>query len=160
MADQTRTDVGAVYPGYGPVHGFSGTVPAPAGWHQLCAYGINMGPGENRQIGCRMVLVGGDPFGWLDVVQVQGGQLTVAGWAIDPDTADPIDVHVYMGSTGRVARADRARSDVGAVYPAYGPNHGFNATFPIAPGRQQVCVYAIDVGLGENRLLACRTVDA
>ncbi len=160
VADRPRPDVGAAYPGYGPVHGFDATIPVAAGWRQVCAYAIDVGPGENRLLGCRMVLVGGDPFGALDVLRVQGGQLTVAGWAIDPDTAEPIDVHVYVDSSGRSVRADAPRSDVAAAYPGYGTNHGFEASFPVSSGSHQVCVYAIDRGLGENRLLACRTISA
>lgn len=159
MADRSRPDVGAVYPGYGAVHGFDAVIPAAAGWHQVCLYGIDVGPGGNVLLGCRMVLVGGDPFGVLDVVSVSGGQVTVAGWAIDPDTADPIDVHVYVGAAGRAFTANVPRPDVGSAYPGYGDNHGFRATVPIAAGPQQVCVYAIGRGPGENRLLACRTVN-
>jgi len=159
-ADRPRPDIEALYPGYGAVHGFDAVIPAPSGWHTVCVYGIDVGPGENRELGCRMVLVGGDPFGSVDVVRASGGILSVGGWAIDPDTKDPIDVHVYVGSNGRAVRADRPRSDIGAVFPAYGPDHGFAASFAIPPGTHQVCIYAIDQGLGENRLLACRTVTA
>jgi hypothetical protein len=159
-ADIPRPDVGAIYPGYGSAHGFDAVIPAPAGWLQVCAYGIDVGPGGNSLVGCRNVLVGGDPFGAVDVVSVSGGMLTVAGWAIDPDTADAIDVHVYVDSSGRAFTADGSRSDVAVAFPGYGANHGFNATFPVSGGTHQVCVYAIDVGLGGNRLLACRTVTA
>ena len=157
-ADIPRPDIDAAFPGYGAVHGFDARIPVPSGFHQVCLYGINVGPGDNQLLGCRMVLVGGDPFGTLDVAEVQGGQLTVAGWAIDPDTADPIDVHVYVSGSGRAFTADGDRPDVGAAFPDYGARHGFGATFAIPGGQQQVCVYAIDKGLGENRLLACRTV--
>jgi len=160
VADRTRSDVGAAYPGYGTVHGFDATIPAAPGWRQVCLYGIDVGPGGNVLLGCRMVLVGGDPYGAVDVVGAGGGNLTVAGWAIDPDTADPIEVHVYVDSVGRALVADRTRSDVAAAFPGYGANHGYEATFPIPPGSHQVCIYAINKGPGANRLLACRTVTA
>jgi hypothetical protein len=159
-ANLSRGDIGSIYPGYGPVHGFDAVLPAPAGWHQVCIYGIDVGPGDNRLLGCRNVLVGGDPFGVVDSVSVSGGNLTVAGWAIDPDTADPIDVHVYVDATVRGLTASASRPDVAAAFPGYGPNHGFLSTFPISPGTHQVCIYAIDRGLGENRLISCRTVTA
>ena len=160
VANVPRPDVAAMFPGYGAVRGFDARIPVSAGFRQVCIYAINVGPGENRQIGCRMVLVGGDPYGMLDVVRASGGQLEVAGWAIDPDVAGPIEVHVYVDGVGRVVNADIPRSDIAAAYPTYGGAHGFRTLVPVAPGRHQVCVYAIDVGPGENRLLACRTVDA
>ena len=36
------------------------------------------------------------PFGWLDVATGGPGNLQVAGWAIDPETAAPIDVHLSV----------------------------------------------------------------
>jgi hypothetical protein len=107
-----------------------------------------------------MVLVGGEPFGWVDEVRTAFGLVAVGGWAIDPDTADPVQVHVYIDSVGRILTADAERADVGAAYPGYGSRHGFSATYPISPGTHQVCVYAINTGAGTNRLLACRTVTA
>jgi hypothetical protein len=160
VADIPRPDVGAAFPGYGAVHGFDVTLPAVAGWRQVCVYGIDVGPGDNKLLGCRMVLVGGDPFGAVDVASVTGGILTVSGWAIDPDTAAPIGVHVYIDGAGRAITANASRPDLAAAFPAYGPSHGFSASFGVGPGTHQVCIYAIDEGLGENRLLACRTVTA
>ena len=90
------------------------------------------------------------------------GRVAVAGWAIDPDTASPTDVHVYVdGTLAVVGPANQTRPDVGIAYPLYGPNHGFSISAPISRGRHEVCVYAINQGPGtENRLLACRTVTA
>jgi hypothetical protein len=74
----------------------------------------------------------------------------------------PLDVHVYVD--GRVvtwAKASGAREDVGRVFPAAGPAHGFDLTVPAALGSHQVCVYAINVGFpGPHPLLepGCRTV--
>ncbi len=160
VADQSRADLGTVFPGYGPAHAFNALIPAPAGWHKVDVYGIDVGPGDNRLIGSRMVLVGGEPFGAVDSVSVSNGILTVAGWAIDPDTADPIPVHVYIDSSPSAITANVSRPDVGIVYPDYGPNHGFATSRSISPGTHQVCIYAINQGAGSNRLLACRTVTA
>jgi glucose/arabinose dehydrogenase/PKD repeat protein len=56
-ADRSRPDVGAAFPGYGSAHGFSGTVPRPAGsgLHTVCVYAINVvpSPGTNPLLGCR-----------------------------------------------------------------------------------------------------------
>jgi hypothetical protein len=56
-ADGTRTDVGAAYPGYGNAHGFTATVPASSGSHQMCVYVINLGWGGNQLIACRTTTV-------------------------------------------------------------------------------------------------------
>ena len=55
--------------------------------------------------------------------------------------------------------ADVSRSDVGAVFPAYGPGHGYSATVlaGVPPGAT-VCAYGINVGIGDNVLLGCKVV--
>lgn len=101
--------------------------------------------------------------GSFDSAVVGDGQVTVSGWAIDPDAPDrPIDVHLYVdGAWGGQARADRSRPDVGNVYPYAGPDHGYVATVNAAPGTHNVCVWAIN-GFGPDRSnnvsLGCRTV--
>jgi hypothetical protein len=160
-ANVDRPDVGADYPGYGRVHGFDLVVPSPRGLVTVDVHAINVGPGnDNPRIGRRQVLVGGNPFGNLEVVQGSSGQIKVSGWVIDPDTDGAVELHVYVDGNGAGAiRADRSRPDVGMAYPLYGANHGFEATFPIARGTRNVCVYAINVATGSsNPLMGCRTV--
>jgi hypothetical protein len=45
-----RNDVGKAYPAYGIFRGFDLVVPVAGG--QVCAYGINSGPGANVLLGC------------------------------------------------------------------------------------------------------------
>jgi len=53
-ANLSRPDVGAALPGYGAAHGFDASVPTnAASHHQICVYGINVGPGTNALVGCR-----------------------------------------------------------------------------------------------------------
>ena len=53
-SDGSRTDVAAALPGYGPLHGYSFTVPAPRGSATVCIYGIeSAGSGVNVLLGCR-----------------------------------------------------------------------------------------------------------
>ena len=55
-AGGTRPDIGAAFPLYGPGHGFEASVPAPAGVHRVCAYGINVaGAGTNTTLRCHTV---------------------------------------------------------------------------------------------------------
>ncbi|HEX7097587.1 MAG TPA: SpoIID/LytB domain-containing protein [Acidimicrobiales bacterium] len=154
-ANGNRPDVGAAFAGYGNAHGFNASVPASPGQHQVCVYGINAGPGGNTLIACRTVSVPGNPIGSLDVVGAVGGGIRVAGWAIDPNTASPIDVHIYVGANGTAVRADVERPDVGAAFPGYGSRHGFDVVVPGSPGAT-VCAYGINVGAGSNTLLGCR----
>lgn len=57
-ASVRRDDVGNAVPGYGPNHGFDTTLNVPPGEHQVCAFGINVGPGSNQPLkDCRKVTV-------------------------------------------------------------------------------------------------------
>jgi hypothetical protein len=82
----------------------------------------------------------------------------VAGWTLDPDTNEPIAVHVYVGAAGVAVTADRSRADIQAILNR-GDRHGFDVSLPIPAAPTQVCVYGINNnGLGPNSLLGCRTV--
>ncbi len=160
VADRVRDDIGRFF-GVDSRKGFDETLDLPSGRTTLCAYGINVGAGDtNTLLGCRVVDVGANPVGNLEAVTRAGDAVTVSGWVIDPDTSGPIDVHVYVDAGwGGLTAAGLTRPDVGAVYPRYGPDHGFSLRIPVAPGPRRVCVYAINAGPGsDNPLLGCRTV--
>ncbi|WP_156357314.1 hypothetical protein [Frigoribacterium sp. Leaf263] len=100
------------------------------------------------------------PFGKLEAVSfVKAGTARVKGWAIDPDTADPIAVHVYVdGRYSKAATASVSRADVGRAHPRYGAAHGFSIDIPKTTAKShQFCVYGINVGFGSNTQLGCRT---
>jgi hypothetical protein len=160
-ANASRPDVEAVYPAFGPSHGIDETWSLPPGQHTLCAWAINVGPGSNTMLGCATFTVpGGSPFGGTDLT-VAAGSMTLHGWVIDPDTTAPVRTDVYMDGKGFASfQANASRPDVGAVYPAYGTNHGVDQTWSIAPGTHSVCVYGINVGIGSNELLNCFTFTA
>ena len=92
----------------------------------------------------------GDPVGRLDEARPALGAVALRGWAKDPDTADPLAVHVYVDGHGQGAFvADRPRPDLGGA-------HGFEITLPVGHGNHRVCVYAINVGRGaSNPSLGC-----
>lgn len=157
----TRGDLAPLGARPGTQHGFDVVRTLPAGGDVgFCAYAVS--PSGARPIGCRTARLSSTPFGALDLVATSGGGLRVAGWAIDPDTAAAIDVHVYATGGGRTvgwnlgAAAD-ARPDVARVHPAYGCCHGFDERLTGAPGGSvRVCAYAIGVRGGGNALLGCR----
>jgi SpoIID/LytB domain protein len=160
-ANQQRPDVGAAYPTSGPNHGFATELPATPGTHTVCVYAINTPTGLNPGLGCRTVTVAANqpPYGALDAVtSTRTNSITLAGWAIDPDTTNPIDVHIYLDTTLYALTANQQRPDVGAAYPTSGPNHGFATELPATPGTHTVCVYAINTPTGLNPGLGCRTV--
>jgi len=156
-ANRSRPDVGAAFPLYGPNHGYTAEVPA-RGPVRVCAYGINVGLGSTSVLGCRTVTVPtGSPIGSLDSAVRTGWSVTVSGWAIDPDTAASIPVHVYANGVVQGVLADRDRPDVGAFFTGYGSAHGFTLTIPSA-APVEICVFGIEsAGSGGNRLLGCRT---
>jgi hypothetical protein len=85
------------------------------------------------------------------------GHVRVTGWALDPDVAAPIRIHVYvsgrmagMGTAG-LARPDLARN--GVV-----PFIGYDMTVQASAGNHQVCAYGIDDGSGPSALLGCREI--
>jgi SpoIID/LytB domain protein len=160
-ADAPRADVGRAYPAGGNLHGYDTTVALSAGKSTVCVYAIDRPTGAgNPRLGCTTVTYGKPPIGDLNAVTVSGTKARVVGWALDPDTADSIPVHVYVdGKLAKVATASVPRTDVGRAYPAHGPRHGFDVTVGLTAGRHSVCVYGIDVaGGGRNPQLECASV--
>lgn len=157
-ADQPRDDVLRAYPAAGAGHGFTFSGPLPAGSHQICAYALNIGAGTaNPSVGCRTVVLGGPPVGALEMVTAAPAQVRMLGWAIDPDTVDPVGVHVYVnGAFTSAVVADATRADIETARPGYGTAHGFDVTLPVAAGQSHVCAYAINAGSGgRNTSLGC-----
>ena len=161
-ADRPRSDLGSVFPGQGTNHGFDVTVTVPDGARQICVYAINQGPAgagaPNPLLGC-LPLVGADPVGWLDMVAPGPRRIRVAGWAGDPDFGDAAEIEIKLDgrSVGRFL-AGNDRPDVGRALPALGSRRGFDVFIDAAPGVHEVCVTAIDLGVGRDRALGCRTI--
>ena len=115
-ADASRSDIAAAFPGYGPAHGFGRAVSVSAGRHDICLWIYNEGAGAHRLLGCRSVTVGGSPFGNLEGIALAPGGTAATGWAIDPDTIGPVEMHVYVdGALAAAGDAAVARSDVAAL---------------------------------------------
>lgn len=157
-ASTYRPDVGGAYPAYGSYHGFSFSAPAVGGTNSVCVYAINVAGGVNTNLGCQTITVSANPIGHLDGIRLMAGSAVADGWALDPQTSAPIEVHVLVdGSFAGWAYASGNRPDVGATFAGYGSAHGFGFSFPIDGGRHDVCVYGINTGIGVNTLLGCQT---
>lgn len=116
------------------------------------------GVSGERRLHVGGLVQGHDPLGSLDAVSVGPGQVTAKGWALDPDVSESIAVHMYVDGTGYAASASTNRPDIGTLFPAYGPAHGFVTTRPAPSGHRNVCTYAINREAGANKLLGCRAV--
>lgn len=161
--------------GLGTHRGFELTGPIAAGSRDVCVYGIDRTGDRNVLLGCRPLAStgvdpeapaptppppssGGSPFGWLEAATAGEGTVVLRGWAMDPDTSDPIGIHVYVDgrfSTG--FRADGTRPDVERVH-GNGADHGFKKAVPMTAGRKTVCVYGIDRTGDRNSLIRCAVV--
>jgi murein DD-endopeptidase MepM/ murein hydrolase activator NlpD len=90
------------------------------------------------------------PFGYLDAASGGTGEFTLRGWAMDPNTTNPVTIHVYSNGkhiATKVAR--RVRSDLDKAFHR-GSAFGYDETVPALSGQHQVCVYGINQGKGSN----------
>ncbi|MGH3267067.1 MAG: hypothetical protein ACRDNS_34370, partial [Trebonia sp.] len=159
-AEAADAGVARILPYYGGSHGFTLLVPE-SGTHKVCAIATNVGAGADATLGCQTVTVyAGTPIGTLDAAVPSPGTVAMWGWAIDPDTAEPIPVHVYVdGKLFTGVGANEARPDVEAKFPVYGGSHGFSALLPLSEGQHTICAWALNVtGAGTNPELGCKTV--
>jgi hypothetical protein len=106
------------------------------------------------------------PIGVLDAGTLSGTTYSVSGWAFDPNAPQALtNINMYDRrpngtQVGVGLRTGNPRPDVSRGFPGTGQNTGFRGSMVLAgAGRHTVCLYALNVGNGSNRLLACRMVD-
>lgn len=100
--------------------------------------------------------------GALDTVTSDGPSVTLTGWARDPGSAQPAEIHVYdSGPEGTVGysgyKTSVPRPDVAAVFGGSGTT-GYAITLPLSAGTHQICAFAI--GRSSQALLGCRSIAA
>ncbi|MCO4237892.1 lysozyme [Pseudarthrobacter raffinosi] len=166
-ADASRPDVDRAL-GYGPSHGFDGTVPITrSGTYKVCAFSI--GIFGNTALGCKSVTAAGveAPIGSFDsigVVRAEGkASLQLRGWAVDlanPSASSYADTYVTNPAgitTGYRMTANTSRPDVHSI-TGLGTNHGFDYHVPLtSPGAYRACTYAI--GNNSNVPLGCKSIN-
>ena len=159
-AGNARPDVGNAYPAYGANHGYRVTVPLPVGDHEVCVYAVNVGPGSSFKLGCFPARIfGEDPLGRLDVATAGIGEISVRGWAVDPDATGATQIEIEInGVVVGTTSTGEARPDVGAVYP-FGDDRGYVMTVPTTSAHNEVCVTAVNRGAGVSRQLGCKVVE-
>lgn len=151
------------YSDYGTNRGFDAVVPvAPGTTGDVCLTILNVGIGRDTALGCRSVRVFGDtPIGSVDTVDTGPSTVRVSGWSIDRQTTAGVTVQLLVdGAVVASTTANANRPDVGRNYPAYGSNHGYVLSGTLGAGAQEVCVRAVNVGVGSTATLGCSTVDA
>lgn len=145
------------------LHRFTASVPLGNGRHTICAIGKNVlyGSGDSAPA-CAAITLNFNPVGAYSAATRTATQaVAVTGWAIDPNTADPINVSVTIDATAAgQLKANVVRSDVTTAYPGFGSAHGFAGSFATSDGEHRVCVTALNVGTGSNTSLGCRIVNA
>ncbi|CAB4323123.1 MAG: hypothetical protein F2520_04335 [Actinobacteria bacterium] len=162
-ANKVRTDVSAVVSGYGDEHGFETTVDLTGGEHSVCATAVNIGEfgTGDKSMGCRSVMIEGEPIGALQSVVAAVGGVNLRGYAFDADTDDPLQVQVYADDKYiNSITADVARSDLAKDHPTFGPNHGFSKFVRLRAGARRVCAVAVNAAPSgsSNTTLGCTTV--
>jgi hypothetical protein len=139
---------------------FSGALPLPAGRHVVCVTSLDPGPGFRPGMGCGRVDAPGVPVGTLDPLDDSIPSIRVRGWAIDPQTADPVRVEVRRnGALVTTVKADQHRDDLGDLAPRYGTAHGFDVDIPPEIGWNEVCVRILGVGGGGDGDAGCARID-
>jgi cell wall-associated NlpC family hydrolase len=154
----------------GPTPGFDLTVSVPtSGVHTVCVAATNMGPGLTRVLGCVATPLGStltgtqlaahSPYGVLSTATARTSRFRVTGWAGEPDfRVGRIVTMLYLDGalaiTARTHVASAAQRRAGA-----GKRGAFDISVPVAAGSHTGCVWAVNTGLGWNRLLGCRAAD-
>ena len=91
------------------------------------------------------------PFGGLTEVQAHHGRIAAAGWAQDPDTLDPIEVHLYLDGVQVASTRAAGKGEPGPRY---------SASLRAGPGPHEVCAYALNAGAGAvNPNLGCASAE-
>ncbi len=154
-----RPDVAKIHPHAGPNHGFNYVIPVTEGLHTVCVYARNLLRGKDYRMRCLKQTFWFGPFGAYESLTAAHGKLRVRGWALDGDKpTSPITVNVVIDGVAHAVLANQNRPDVGRVHRVSGPIHGFDASFAVPQWKHTVCVTAVNVGLGSNKDLGCKTV--
>ncbi|HTO00555.1 MAG TPA: hypothetical protein VL068_07755, partial [Microthrixaceae bacterium] len=164
LANVSRPDVALVHPKYGANHGFDITTPSGGkngDLGQVCLWVENVGAGkDDRILGCRDVrLRSDDATGRFETAKALNSRaIRIAGWALDPETANPVNIRYSVdGNPAVTALARNPRADVNRALNVEG-HHGFSIDLSVAVGSHRVCISVIGVGRGKNADLGCKTV--
>lgn len=148
---------------YGNGHWFDLNHAITDGTHTLCVTAVNVGLGANTAFACRNLATTHNPIGVITAARRASSTsttVTVTGWTLDPDTADPISAIVSAEGTAKpvTTAANLSSAAAAAAYPNFGSAHGFTATITVDAYQRQVCVSGANVQAGSSTPFACTSV--
>lgn len=148
-------------------HRFGVVVPTKkVGDQEVYLYAINIGGGGNVEIGHGKVHISASPVGTVDNVTGEKEHIKVFGWAYDWDNINTsIKVHVYIGGPAGSEGAELHEITADASSPdlvnnGIPGNHRFATNVQTSKsGKQEVYLYAINIGDGSNVEIGHKTVE-
>lgn len=178
-ADATRNDVARAYPQWGSDVGLSRTLTGvAAGKHTITVWYQDLPSGKYVNWGSKTVTVTapgsttpttptapstgktGPVIGAFDSAKGAKGTVSVSGWAIDPDTTDPVLYKIHVDGVGAGAgSANATRTDVERAHPGWGSDVGLSRTVTgIKAGQHTVTVWYRDLPSGKYVSWGSKTV--
>jgi len=143
-ADKPSTAAAAALPGIGANHGFSGTYSLSPGPHLVCIW-ITQSTGTAKALECRTITPGAAfaTVGGLTTATGASGGIHVDGWAVMPSTPTAtVNLAANIGGLWVPLATGRPNALAPTKFSGAGPNQGFSALVPIAPGTHSVCLWA------------------
>lgn len=161
-ANSSGPDLSSTYPGAGPNHAISVTLPFPSGSYQVCIYMVNAGgSGSMGSAGCRTVNVPvpPDPILSFQSVTSSAGKIQISGWAVRPDSpSNPVNVAINFGSRWIQATGGLSNTVAPTQVSGAGPNQGFTVEFDAPPGVQTFCAWT-NRSNGSPVMSGCQTIN-
>ena len=100
-----------------------------------------------------------EPYGALESTVGQAESVQLTGWAIDPDSSDPVHVETTIdGTSASIAPVTRDRPEVQQANPPYPVRSGFDVRVPAPAGPHVVCLSIKNQQAGSDRQLGCEAV--
>jgi hypothetical protein len=187
VANGTRTDIAAAYPGVGSTHGFDLTIDestSPAATHQICITAKNTGAGADQKLGCKTITLigvhdssstGHEVVGVIEGADRVPGGIHIRGLAWDgfsPSTINTLP-SLSIGSaddptvvTSLTGKQTVARPDAVSFYDLAGgtATYGFDFVQPAPAGSSlgdasSICLYD-STNTASNVQMMCRPINS
>jgi hypothetical protein len=129
----------------------------PPGSYRVCPSAVDYPTGTLQTAQqCKTVVVPETAVvGAIESSSVTDGNLTVKGWAADPNSPSTAEVVITQGDRVDTIVADLARADIAASRGQHYVNAGYEAVVPVVEGVTQACVSVKDPSNGTSVALGC-----
>jgi cell wall-associated NlpC family hydrolase len=152
----------------GATPGFSMTIPVPTGSHTVCIVARNAGAGLEVALKCLATPLGTtlsssqlaahNPVGGYSRLSAGPSSLRARGWTSDPDWV-PHRMIVVLYVDNRSAATVTTVAYPAPRPAAAGAASAFDITVPVSRGAHLGCIWVVNVGLGHNAFLGCKSGD-